>query len=272
MTEFNKGVALKATPLLIMFLAMLLAPALRSEAAVIKDLRFGDNKAYVRMVLEFDQPLIPPPSFSINRDALQVVLTGIINDLPALQPGEYLGNIVSFEVSKTSDATRIEAVFSFVPAEVKTFSLTGPHRFIIDAYRPLSPDATGEPVEKARQIGLMEESLPLPEPYSEPERPISDVASPAVDEASIKAYAPSSPHNSHAGDARRNRFQQRLIAALIVVTSIIVVLLFFLLWTGNRRKKPIAPSWIHDLPPTTDRDIESIDSVIGEHLKSHDDR
>jgi hypothetical protein len=272
MAEFNKGVALKATPLLIMFLAMLFAPALQSEATVMKDLRFGDNKAYVRMVLEFDQPLIPPPSFSINRDTLQVVLTGIINDLPALQTGEYLGDIVSVEVSKTQDTTRIEAGLSFVPADVKTFSLTGPHRFIIDAYRPPSPDAGGAPVEGSREIGLMEESLSLPEPYSEPEKPISEGEPRAIDESSIKAYAPSSTHSGIAGDARRNRFQQRLIAALIVVTSIIVVLLFFLLWTGSRRKKPIAPSWIRDLPPTTDRDIKSIDAMIGEHLKSHDDR
>jgi hypothetical protein len=64
---------------------------------------------------------------------------------------EHLGNIVGVEVSKASDATRIDTRFSFVPADVKTFSLTGPHRFIIDAYRPLSPTAAGMPVEKTNQ-------------------------------------------------------------------------------------------------------------------------
>jgi hypothetical protein len=57
-----------------------------------------------------------------------------------------------------------------------------------------------------------------------------------------------------------------LLAALIVVTSIIAVLLFLLIWMGKNRKKP-GPSLTRNLPPTTDRDIESIDAVIGEHLK-----
>ncbi|MCB2145738.1 MAG: hypothetical protein KQI81_04635 [Deltaproteobacteria bacterium] len=272
MTEFKNGAALQATPLLIMFLAMLFVPALRAEATIIKDLRFGDNKAFVRMVLEFDRPLIPPPSVAINRDTLRVVMTGIASDPPALQNGKRLGDIVSVEVFRTSDDMRIDARFSFVPVDVKTFSLTGPHRFIIDAFRPLSPAATGMRVEKARQIESIEESMSSPEPYSEPEKPISDEESPAIEEASIKDYGSASPHPGNAGDSRRNRFQQQLIAALIGVTSIIVVLLFYLLWMGSRQKKPIAPSWIQELPPAKDRDIENIDSIIGKHLKSHDYR
>ncbi|WP_319404576.1 hypothetical protein [uncultured Desulfosarcina sp.] len=272
MTEFKKGAVLKATPLLIMILSMLFAPTLRAEATVIKDLRFGDNKGYVRMVLEFNRPLILPPSFSINRDTLQVVLTGVVNDPSALQNGEHLGNIVSVEVSKTLDATRIDVRFSFVPADVKTFSLTGPHRFIIDAYRPLSPAGAELPVGKARQIGLIDEAMSSPEPCSKPEKPISDGKSPAIDNASIKDYDSASPHYGNAGDSHRNRFQQQLIAALIGVTSIIVVLLFFLLWMGSRRKKPITPSWTGELPSTKDRNIENIDSMIVNHLKSHDYR
>ena len=270
MTEFKNGAALQAT--LILFLATLLAPDLRAEATIIKNLRVGDNKAYVRMVLELDRPLIPPPSFSINRDTLQIFLTEIANDPPAHQNGEHLTNIVSVEVSRTSDAMRIDARFTFVPADVKTFSLTGPHRFIIDAYRPLSPAATGMPVEKERQIGSIEESMFSPGPYSETEKPISDGESPVVDEAYIKAYGSASPPPGNAGDSRRNRFQQQLIAALIGVTSIIVVLLFFLLWMGSRRKKSMVPSWIRELPPAKDRNIESIDMMIGRHLKSHDYR
>jgi hypothetical protein len=272
MTEFKNGAALQATPLLIMFLAMLLAPALRAEATIIKDLRIGDNKGYVRMVLEFDRPLIRPPSFSINRNTLQVVLTGVTNNLPALQTGKHVDEIVSFEVSKTSDTTRINARFSFVPADVKTFPLTGPHRFIIDAYRPLSPVAAELPVGKSRQIGLIEETVSSPEPYSEPEKALSDEETRPIDAASIKADESASSHGGNADDSRRNRFQQRLIAALIVITSIIVVLLFFLIWMGNSRKKPLELSWMRDLPPTKDRNIESIDSAIGEHLKNHDYR
>jgi len=261
MAKFKKGVALKATPLMIVFLAMLLASALRVEATVVKDLRFGDNEAYVRMVLEFDQPLNPPPSFSIHGNTLQVALTGIINNLSDLQIGEYHDDIISLDVSQTSDVTRIDAVFSFNPADVKTFSLTGPHRFIIDAYLPLSPDTANPPVEKSPQIASIEETVSLPAGESR-----------SMDEASIKAHGSASPVSGIDDDLRRKRFQQRLIAALIVVTSIIAVLLFFLIWMGNSQKHPPEPSWIHDLPPTKDRDIDSIDSVISGHLKNHDHR
>jgi hypothetical protein len=272
MTEFDKGVALKATPLLMVFLAMLLASTLRAEATVIKDLRFGDNKGYVRMVLEFDRPLNAPPSVSINRNALQVALTGVINNLSGRKAGEYHSDLVSLDVFQRSDGTRIDAVFSFSPADVKTFSLTGPHRFIIDAYRSLSPATALPPVDEGRHIASIEETVSSTEPSSEHEKPRPAGESPPIVETSIKAHRSASSRSVNADDLHRNRFQQRLIAALIVVTSIIAVLLFLLIWMDNRRKKNPDPSWIRDLPPTTDRDIENIDAVIGEHLIKHDHR
>jgi len=272
MTESKIGVALKATPLLIALLAMLLAPALQAQATVIRDLRFGDNKGYVRMVLELDRPLNPPPSITIQRNTLQVALTGIINNQPDLQTDKYHGDVIGFKASHMADTTHIDAVFSFDPAEVKTFSLTDPHRFIIDVYRPLSPAAARPPAEKAHQTELIEESVSLPESYSDPHKPLPAMESPSLDEASTQVHGSASPNSGKADNLHRNRFRQRLIAALIVVTSILVVLLFLLIWMGNSRKRPVEQSWVHDLPPTKDRNIESIDTVIGDHLNNHDRR
>ncbi|MBC2710733.1 MAG: hypothetical protein HGJ94_06950 [Desulfosarcina sp.] len=47
MIELKKWVALKATPLLIVSLAMLLTPILQAEASVIKDLRIGSNDRFI---------------------------------------------------------------------------------------------------------------------------------------------------------------------------------------------------------------------------------
>ena len=270
MAKCRIGVALKATPLLIVFLATLLAPVMRAEATVIRGLRIGDNNEYVRMVLEFDRPLNPSPSFSIYRNTLQIILTGITNELPDREPGEGHAEIISLEVSQSSDAARIHAVFSFDPTDVKTFSLTGPPRFIIDAYRPLNPAAARPPGEASRQVASIEETVSLTEPTSEPENRRPDPGSTAIREASIKPNGAASPVSDIADDLHRKRFQQRLIAALIVVTSIIVVLLLLLIYMGTGRKNPPEPSWVYDLPPTRDRDIESIDAVIGEHLKNQD--
>ncbi|WP_372677646.1 hypothetical protein [Desulfosarcina sp.] len=272
MAKFRIGGALKATPLLIVLLAMLLSPILRAEATIIRDLRFGDNNGYVRMVLEFDRPLNPSPSFSIHRNTLQVTMTGITAELPDRDTGEYHADIISLEVSQTSDDTRVHAVFSFDPADVKTFWLTGPPRFIIDAYRPLSPAAAQPPGEASRQMEMIEETVTLPDPTSEPATPQPDSGSTAIDEASTEPNGAAIPVSGIADDFHRNRFQQRLIAALIVVTSIIVLLLIFLLYMGAGRKNPPEPSWVYDLPSTKDRDIESIDAVIGEHLKNQDHR
>ncbi len=269
MAKCKKGVASKATPLLIVFLAMLLAPSLRAGATVIRDLRLGGNDAYVRLVLEFDRSLHAPPSVSIHRDTLQVTLNGTTTDTPDRHAGKVLADIISLDVSRSPDATRIDAVFSFDPADVKTFSLNDPPRFIIDAYRPFSPATAAPPGRESRQMGLVEETVSLPEPAGEPVPPQPDSGSTAIDEGSIEPNGSDPSVSGMADDGHRNRFQQRLIAALIVVTSIIVVMLIFLLWMGAGRNPLPAPSWMHDLPPTRDRDIKRIDSVIGEHLKNH---
>jgi hypothetical protein len=268
MTESNNWLVRRAILLLITALAMFFAPLLPAEAAVVKNLRLGDNKGYVRMVLEIDRPLIPPPSISIRRDTIQVSLTGILNDLSAPRIGEERGGIVSMDVSKVADVTRIEAAFSFLPADVKIFTLTGPHRFIIDAYRPVHAATDRSPIKKTSRISAPEGISPLPEPNDTAHESTSSGG--AVSEASMKPHGAFSSTPPDAGARNRSRFQQQLIAALIAVTSIIAVLLFLLIWMGSGRHPPREPSWINHLPPTEDPVIENIDAAIRKHLKNHD--
>ena len=85
MIEFKQWVARKAAPLLIVPWAIgvvLLPPA---QATIVKDLRTGENRGFVRLVMEFDRPLIAPPSFSVVRSSLTVTLAGIDNLPP--KPG-----------------------------------------------------------------------------------------------------------------------------------------------------------------------------------------
>jgi hypothetical protein len=269
MTEFKNWLMLKATPRLMASFAMLLALILHAEATVVKDLRIGDNKSYLRMVLELDRPLTRPPSVSIDRNTVEISLTGVLNNLSAPRTGEYRDGIASLDVSNVSDAIRVSVVFSFAPADVKTFSLTAPHRFIIDAYRP-PPSATPlPPIEHVRQISPLEDNGSGQEPYSEPVEADAFGGSGSVSEASIKPHGTVSVAPVHVAEINRNRFQQQLIAALIGVTSIIVVLLFFLIWMGSGRNPRRETSWINHLPQTKDPTIENIDTVIRNHLKCH---
>ncbi|BBO72505.1 hypothetical protein DSCA_64350 [Desulfosarcina alkanivorans] len=247
---------------------MLLAPILSAEATVVKNLRFGDNKGYVRMVLEVDRALAQPPSVSINGSTIQVAMTGVLNHLPAPPTEASRDGIVSLDVTHVSDVMRIDAAFPFAPADIRTFSLTGPHRFIIDAYRP-SPSADEDrPIDNKPQTTALESGSPIPK-----WNPVPDQSTPfggTVAEASMHSYGSLPSLSADAAEKGRNRFQQQLIAALIGVTSIIVVLLFFLIWMGSGRKKPREPSWIQHLPPARDPAIENIDAAIRDHLKRHD--
>lgn len=270
MSEFKKWAALKLAPLLIVCLTLVLIPALRAQATAIKDLRIGNNEGYVRIVLEFDRRLTPPPAFSINHNRLQVSLAGIGNSLSVPGTAAQKDGIISLDVSRESGQTRIDAIFEFTPADVKTFALTGPHRFIIDAYRPLPSEAANPPIENGPELPSVQKGDVLPEPYSKPEKLASAALSTAIVEASLDAYDALASEGLEKDHSNGNRIQQRLMAALIVVTTVIVVLLFLLIWVGRGHNNKGQPSWLKHLPPTNDQNIESLDSVIRKHLKTYD--
>lgn len=265
MIEFKQWVALKATPLLIVPLATLVVLLSTAQATVIKDLRIGNNKGFVRLVLEFDRPLAPLPSSSVDRDSLKVTLAGIDN-LPAAPAA--IDGIAHLAVFRQSGKTCIETVFAFVPADIKTFSLTGPHRFIVDAYRPLPIKTWPSPVKETIDSGVIKQD------QTEPDRTSKKIVSASNPEN--VAWAGPEPYTQPATDRAgsdaesKNRLQQHLVAALIVVTSIIAMLLFFLIRTGGVRSGSRQHTWIDRLPSTKDPDIEAIDSAIRNQLETYD--
>lgn len=259
MTE-SKQWAVRKTILLTFVLAVLMASGTASvQATVIRDLRIGSQRGYVRMVLESDSPISPPPAVYFQRNRLRVTLGGILNDIPAPRPETLNDDIDDLEISATAGDPSIAVVFAFEPANIQTFSLTGPHRFIVDAYRPV--DA---PVE-SRQPALTAaaEQPEAPESYSAPSAQGDPTAAPSP------LYDP--PEHPDRGDPPGNRyaFQQQLIAVLIMITSIIAIMLLLLIWLGGRRKAARSP-WQANLPPERDAAIEDLDKQIREQLKSYE--
>lgn len=270
MIELKNWVAPKATPLIFVSLALLLAAALHAQAAVVKDLRIGNNDGYVRMVLEFDRPLTAPPSISTNHNHLQVSLTDIVNTLSTPRIEENQGDILRLNVSKPSDEIRIDAVFTFTPADIKTFALTDPHRFILDVYRPLPLEAASQTVENSHQMASDIASQTTQGTYRVPEETTVAGISSKIVEASMDGSRAFAAKGLEVENTDQNGVQQRLIAALIIVTTAIIVLLFFLIRISGRNVSSRRWSWRSHLPPTTDQNIESIDSVIRKHLKTYD--
>ena len=245
MIASEKWFVRQAPLLLFVALIMLLRPMLPAHAAVIKDLRLGSKESYARMVLEFDRPLTPAPSFSIDGNRLQVDLLGIENDMPTLHPDTFGDDIVSIYVYTVSAARRIKVIFSFAPAHVKTFFLTEPDRFIIDAFRPVPTSAADPPNDTGLERQVMGEDSPKVAPPPDTQA----LAAPAAGSATRKDEAPVEVNGSvtirpHTADeSKQNRLHQRriqhvLIAALIVTTSIIAVLLILLIWIDRGRKIP----------------------------------
>lgn len=267
MIELTKRVAPKATPLLIPFLALLLGPLSTLQATVISDLRIGQKPGLVRLVIEFDRPPWPPPSFSVDRNRLRVDLKDIVNTPPAPKA---IDGISRLEVSRKANGACIETVFAFTPTDIKTFGLTGPHRFIVDAYRPL-PASTILPNE-SRPAGNADDAATEPSstPASLPEKSLVPLVMKSGPNPSTASHADRIDGDPEDQYAYHKRYQQRLIAALIAVTSIIAVLLFFLIRTAGGRTLPRQHLWTHQLPETPDQKIEAIDSKIRKLLKTYD--
>jgi hypothetical protein len=218
--------------LLIVFLGMCLSSAVWADATIIKGIRTGSDQAYVRVVIETNAPLDPRPTISVNRNTLRISLAGVEKDPSTLKSEAYRDDVVKIDVTSASKETRIEAILAFIPTSVRTFFLIGPHRFVIDAYRPPAT-ATAEPsTEELQPISIIEENGIRPDEVNE------QATSPQKGQPSVPGEgfgaATSQAHNPDGSNHKR--FQRRLLVILIVVTSIILVVIIFLMCMDKQRK------------------------------------
>ena len=232
MTAFKKTATLVISTLLMASVRLWLPLSVaRAEATVIRDLRTGSDQAYVRLVLETDRALTQAPELTLEGNTLRIALADIDSDLPQIGSEAYRHDIDRINLFRTSDATLIEAVFSFIPTDVRTFSLATPFRFVVDVYRPLS-STTAKPTDgtspPARLTG--KNGTPHPRDDGKSSPPGSHLGSSTGTAGSID-----SDGNSD-GKADRNRFQQRLLAILIIVTSIILVVILILMCVDRKRE------------------------------------
>jgi hypothetical protein len=232
----SKTAGIRALPALAAALWILLLPKAPLQAAAITDLRIGSDSEYVRLVLEFDQAVMPAPAYTIAGSRLQITLAGIANALPAGPAAEHPG-IRRLDVLPQGGATVIDAVFAFPPADVKAFTLTDPHRFIVDAYRP-APLSAGA----------------------------GRVDGPAADGAGLGADRPVPGGRALPDASTGHGILERLLAPLIVATSIILIGFVILVWIGGR-KRSAEPIRIGPLPPINDPLIDRIDEAVQEHLE-----
>lgn len=230
------------------------------EAAVVRDLRIGDQKGYVRFVVESDRAISPTPLVNHQENRLHISLEGVINTIPRPKPDAFTADIQDLDIVRQSDAPAINVVFAFLPARVQTFALTGPHRFIIDVFRP--PTVAGDSIQFSIEPDVRDAPSFAMESHSAP----SEKADPGM---SPRQNPPSEAmRGSDAGVVQRS-IQPTIITTLILITSIAAILLAVLIGVSVRRNRH--QSSLHDrLPPEHDPAIDDLDKQIRELLDTRD--
>ena len=260
MIDYNPLASAGKTPTstVVCLLLVLAAAVSSSQAAVIRDVRIGSQKGYLRIVLESDRPLLPP-TVTADGHLLRISLKNVINAIPLPDPVEYRQAVDHIDVTQASGKTTIAAILRFDPADIKTFSLTGPQRFIVDLYRSALPDAATPPAGTSAS----EPTSQLPEAYSTPHTTLSR---PLADAARENLAATAQDDDTLVVRQQQGPSQRQLIAVLIAVTSVIAGLLFLLLRASLKGKASSPVSRQDALPPVNDPQIERIDQAIREQF------
>lgn len=217
MTEFKKVAFWCYCMLLAMLISLNLTEFSAAGATVVKNIRTGSDAAYIRIVLETDRALSPQPLISSEGNAINISLTAIAPPFPDLGTVANHHGIVKLDAVKTTRGTRLEAVLSFKPTEVRTFLLTNPHRLVIDAFRPPGSAAGDASTGDLQSIALVETNR------SQPNTPGEGQVSASQNQPTPETVG-------------RSRFQQRMLATLIVVTSILLVVIIFLMCKERHRQ------------------------------------
>lgn len=233
MAEFKKSIEKIICTLFFVILGVSLSSAAWAEATIIKRIRTGSEKEYVRVVIETNARIEPRPKISVKGKTLQISLAGAEKNLSDLKSEAYRNDVVDIDVTRTSTVTQItvthiNAILAFNPIRVRTFFLVTPHRFVVDAYRPSSTDAGNLAADPKQPVPIIEEKNIGPGEAN------AQNASQQGKESTLSMDSANAPAATI--DNTKGSFQQRLLLFLIVVTSIILVVIIFLMCMDTGQK------------------------------------
>jgi hypothetical protein len=222
MAKFKKGIVQIIRTLLFVFLGMSLSSTAWAEATIIKRIRTGSEKEYVRVVIETNARIEPRPKISVKGKTLQISLAGAEKNLSDLKSEAYRNDVVDIDVTRTSTVTQItvthiNAILAFNPIRIRTFFLVNPHRFVVDAYRPSSTAAD----KPSANVPIIEGNGPESNDFDKRSTTLQEKGS----SGSMESMGESDAKNSKTNGS----FQQRMLIFLIAVTSIILVAIIFLM-------------------------------------------
>lgn len=228
-----------------------------AQAANLIYVRAGEHGAFTRVVFEFQNVVRSKEPIITGRGTFYVVFLGSTTALPRQTFHKITKGVQSVELIQEESRLTANITLSFPYFKLKTFSLSNPDRFVIDAYRMSSPPKTSE-LEESLQAEPLNAEPDTEEPlHSEPDKVV--LTEPAGTDQMIQTKKFSIDGNYNV--------QIYLLALLNVLTLIIVALLSLNLL----RRRPTIDSERHrevlGSLKTTDERIATIDALIKKELE-----
>ncbi len=207
MAEFKKSTALTVGILLVVLFSICRPLDGWAGPITVKSIRTGSQQTYVRMVIETDGRLSPRPTVDINGTILTLTLSGARNGSAVLNSEAYRDDVSSIDVAADSTGVAMKATLTFPPSRVRTFFLKGPHRFVIDAYRPSAEKAAPPPADAIQPISIID----------------------AQGDQAGKTIITEKASTATPDEKKANMFQRHLLLFLIGITTMLLVTLLFLM-------------------------------------------
>jgi hypothetical protein len=258
---------MKLALILILAVIFLWLPLGWAQAADLKYIRAGEHGSFTRVVFEFEGMVRSTEPTIIGRGIFNVIFFDMTTALPRQILNKTTKGIQSVELIQEKSRLTANITLSFPDFKLKTFSLSNPDRFIIDAYRMFSLPKTSELVDSL-QAGPLDTAPDTEEPlHAEPdtEKPLHAepdkvvLTEPTGTDQMIRTKKSSI-------DGKYN-VQIYLLALLNVLTLIILALLSLNLL---RRRPTIDSERLSEALgslETTDESIATLDALIKKELE-----
>lgn len=238
-----------------------------AQTADLKYVRAGEHGSFTRVVFEFQGMVRSRAPTIMGRGNFNVIFFDLTTTLPRQILNRTTKGIQSVELIREESRLTANITLSFPYFKLKTFSLSNPDRFIIDAYRMSSPPIRNES-EESSQAGPLntapdtEDSLQArsdtEEPlHAEPDKVV--LTEPTETDQMIRTKKSSI-------DGHYN-VQTYLLALLNILTLIIVALLSLNLLRRRSTINSERLSGVLESLETTDERVASIDALIKKELE-----
>lgn len=232
-----------------------------AQAANLISARAGEHENFTRVSFEFQDIVRAKGPIITGRGKFYVTFLDSTTSLPRRTLNRTTKGVQSVElIQKESHLTANIRLF-FPYFRLKTFSLSNPDRFVIDAYRMSSPPKEVVPKESAH-------TEPIASVLVEPAQ--RDQMTDTKEYSAEASQVPEKQDKSLLSVNRNHNIQTYLLALLNILAVIIIALISFNLLKRRSGINPRHLGKILNSLETTDESIATVDALIKKEMAKID--